>query len=561
MSGTGLLIIKRVKLPFPWKIVVASLLGIQTFSLGVQVFAISQIASHFILISYAVSFTVLGLIGFTTFIFQTQKNSLKFNKISFRFHWFWLIYFAMILTLIMAAHGSTKIDEIHYHMLLPARIVADGGLHFYQMPWQSAILPQMTYQLAMAPFHAMGFIHVGNIISWFFSILMLWAAMILVWNASKSISWSALTISPIAVGIYPTIWHVTSGAHALGDISVVFTIIALVQFESFRRHLGTTSIVLLISFLTVSAATTKVSMLPFSLLVLFFVILKTKKYGYHFIFISLIPWLIFYAPICLWTWVESGSPFGPVLTSFFGSKVYDLTEIQNIIESSQILSRTDLSEKLKYAIVSYSPLVWVFTVYLFILKGSPRLIPVTFILLQLFLIATILPFNLRFLSGTQFAAVIIFGIYGYPRMSWLTKSSSMVKVVLLLGTLPWLAIQSIYVTPFAKYLAGITSKNDFNKRYIAFYEDYMVLNSLLPKNATLLVKGIYLNSIYAPRNVFFSEEDLPPGRPSFLFKVAKVHSELDQKIIYENKSSTVLISRTPGKPSKIDKLIVSARKK
>ena len=561
MIGVGLLIVDKVEFPLPWRIVIAALLGIQIFSLGIQGIAISQIASHFILVSYTFFFSLVGLV---TFLLRIQNNSLKFNKTCFHFRWFWIIYLGMILTLLMAMHGSTKIDEMHYHMLIPARIVSDAGLNFYQAPWQGAIIPQMTYQIAMAPFYAMGFVHLGNILSWLFSILMIWAVTTLVWEASRSTRWTVLIVSSITIGMYPMVWHVTSGAHALGDISVIFTLIALVQFESFRNRIGSGFTVLMISFLAMSAATTKLSIIPLSVLVLFFLINKTIRINIRFSFLILVPWLIFYAPICIWTWVESGSPFGPALTNIFGSQVYNPIEIQKIIENTKGLDRINWSSELKLALFGYSVLVWLFTIGLFISKETPRFIPIIFFSLQSLLIATmILPVDLRFLSGTQFAAITIFGIYGHSKISWLTKSPSKMRVALLLGTLPWLSIQCLYATPFVKHLLGIISITEFNTRYIAFYEDYVILDSILPKNAALLVKGIRLNSIYAPRDVFFTEADLPSNRPSFLFQVVS-NKELELKkttpVIYENKLSTIQIYRTPGESNKLGRLIVSVYK-
>jgi len=559
MIGVGLLIVDKAKLPLPWRIVLAALLGIQIFSIGIQGIAISQIATPFLLILYTFFFS---LVGFITFLFRIRNNSLKFNRTCFQFHWFWVIYLGMILTLLMAMHGSTKIDELHYHMLVPARIVSDGGLHFYQTPWQGAILPQMTYQIAMAPFHALGFVHLGNIISWLFSILMIWAVALLVWDTSKSAGWTALIVSSFSIGMYPMVWYVASGAHALGDISVIFSLIALVQFESFRDRIGTSSTILMISFLALSAATTKLSVIPFSVLVLLFLINKTIRMKIRFSFLILVPWLLFYTPICIWTWIESGSPFGSALTKIFGSHVYNPIEIQKIIENTKGLDRINWSSELKIALFSHSPLVWVFTIGLFISKGTPKFIPIIFFSLQCLLIATmILPIDLRFLSGTQLSAMVIFGIYGHSKMSWLTKSPSMMRTALLLGTLPWLSIQCLYATPFVKRILGITSITEFNTRYIAFYEDYAILDSILPKNATLLVKGIRLNSIYAPRDVFFTEADLPSNRPSFLFQVVS-NNELKKTtpIIYENKSSTIQIYRTPGESNKLGRLIVSAYK-
>ena len=75
---------------------------------------------------------------------------------------------------VVAIVPSSKIDELYYHMLLPARIVADHGLRFYRLPIESAILPHMTYQIFAAPLHALGFPDAPNVVSWLLSLMPVW---------------------------------------------------------------------------------------------------------------------------------------------------------------------------------------------------------------------------------------------------------------------------------------------------------------------------------------------------------------------------------------------------
>jgi hypothetical protein len=55
--------------------------------------------------------------------------------------WFAAIVAAVVtLNLIITIAPSTKIDELHYHMLLPKRVLEDGRLYLYRQPYELANL-------------------------------------------------------------------------------------------------------------------------------------------------------------------------------------------------------------------------------------------------------------------------------------------------------------------------------------------------------------------------------------------------------------------------------------
>jgi hypothetical protein len=79
-------------------------------------------------------------------------------KVTHPDRWFTAIIIAVsALNLLIAVAPSTKIDELHYHMLLPKRVLEDNGLYLYRNPYESAIFPQMAYQLGCAQFKRPGF--------------------------------------------------------------------------------------------------------------------------------------------------------------------------------------------------------------------------------------------------------------------------------------------------------------------------------------------------------------------------------------------------------------------
>jgi len=87
-------------------------------------------------------------------------RSYRFSKIfgGITRHW-WLaaiVFIALSLNLFIALAPSTKIDELHYHMLVPKRVILDNGLRPYRQPFESAIFPQLSFQYALSAVYALG---------------------------------------------------------------------------------------------------------------------------------------------------------------------------------------------------------------------------------------------------------------------------------------------------------------------------------------------------------------------------------------------------------------------
>ena len=70
----------------------------------------------------------------------------------------------------------------------------------------------------------------------------------------------------------------------------------------------------------------------------------------------LLPFIVFYMPIVIYTWIKSGSPFGPLLSSLFEYK----GDFDPLISSARgdIGYRGNLREIIFFCITKWSPLVW-----------------------------------------------------------------------------------------------------------------------------------------------------------------------------------------------------------
>ena len=83
--------------------------------------------------------------------------------------------------------------------------------------------------------------------------------------------------------------------------------------------------------------------------------------------------------------------------------------------------------------------------------------------------------------------------------------------------LPWLGLQVFYGKQFFLVSLGL-EKTAFYERHIAFYSDYLALDKLLPKDATILVTDFIIDSVYMPRPVVFDGSEFASPRTCFLVR-------------------------------------------
>ncbi len=280
---------------------------------------------------------------------------------------------AIAADLLIAIAPSTKIDELYYHMLIPSRIVFDGALHLYREPWEAAILPDVVFQISSTPAHAVGYPDAANVVSWAISITLLWFAWRIIRAEGKPVAWCGLWVASLCVGIYPAVWQVTGGAHAMGDLALSAALIAFCTRENLLASLPPSAYAVMLSIFALSAATSKISLLPLCTAILclgIFPLLRSSeaRVRRNILAAVVIPWIIFFFPIALWTWAQSGSPFGPVLSEIFGPPISPnnwTEDIQSTREAGQLPLLTVIPDVLP----SYSPLVWVGVVGAIFFRG------------------------------------------------------------------------------------------------------------------------------------------------------------------------------------------------
>jgi len=479
--------------------------------------------------------------------------------------WFIAVIGAVVtINLLIAVAPSTKIDELHYHMLIPKRVMEDGGLHLYRLPYEAAIFPQTGLQLGLSTAHAAGFPEAGNVISWGLSAALVLLIAGVTSDLTGSISAGWMTAAIAGVGLYPSVWHVTSGPHALGDLATVTALLLALLPDGLTGEMKAHTRLFLVCLSASTAASTKISILPLSaVFTLIGVHRAAVRIGWKkAIGIAGGVWAAFYGPIILWTTVQCGSPFGLATASMFHSHYFG-PEVFGEIADSVKTNQTGWMPLLVWLAPSVSlGVVAAFGVVAIAAWKRERAFRVLFGLVcsQAILIAWLLPHEFRFLGGLQYAVLVLGAWVVWPSRLG-ARLIAQWWLVLFAMCLPWLAVQAYYARPFIKVDLGITSRDSFLDKFVAFTEDFRALNRILPANAVIYVVNSRLPSYYAPRPVIYTLEDLRGRGPLYRFTVGPdappVESSLScAEAVYTNRSAISLVYRTPGRPPRHEPLTV-----
>jgi hypothetical protein len=463
-----------------------------------------------------------------------------------------VIIAALALNFVIAIAPSTKLDELRYHMLVPKRVLEDDGLQLYRQPIESAIFPQMTYQLGLSAADAAGFPESGNVISWGIGAVLILFVIGVTTELTQSSTAGSIAGAVAVVGLYTAVWHVTSGAHALGDLATLTACLLVVlprqRFDGLKPEVRLGFICLA----SCVAASTKISILPLGMALTGIGIYRIAvQVGWsRAIALALVVWGTVYGPAVVWTDVQSGSPFGLATAKLFHSHFFGANTLAQIGFANQIglvsflrglppwISVGMLAALAAIAVASIRR-EWQFRILLGLVVG------------QAVLIALLLPHDFRFLGGLQFAALVLGAqvLLTPPRGTFLMRHWC---ILLLTTCLPWLVLQAYYARPFVESALGMVSRDEFIRKYVPFTDDFHALDRILPPQAVLYVVNSRLPSYYAPRPVVYSLDDLRARGPLYRFSVGGTLPSdgrlLCTETLYENPRAIVFAFRTPGQP-------------
>jgi hypothetical protein len=258
---------------------------------------------------------------------------------------------------------------------------------------------------------------------------------------------------------------------------------------------------------------------------------------------------VLHGPLIAWSYMNTGSPFGSATGQLFQSKAY-LPQVYATLEASRIINQTGFLPMLRYAVISLNGLflvLFVLGMWRCCLRFRPFGLLLAAVGIQAALIAWLLPHEFRFLGGLQYPVMVV-GILALPAMR-----VPIIPIAILLSV-PWLSAQAYYVWPFFQVDVGLISRSDFLTRYVAFADDFINLDRLLPESAEILVAGGRPPSVYFPRPVIYTASDAHPRRALYLMTVYRAGRQPEVELkdficdetTYRNPDAIIETYRTPG---------------
>jgi hypothetical protein len=575
VSGAGKLFLRFVgarNLPWYWKIAFTALAGQAVVTVLVEIVLLSGGGSIFNMGVIAWILVGLAAIGHVFLSWSGVARSIselfRADKIITA-----VLFLAVLTNLVVALAPSTKIDELHYHMLTSKRIVQDAGLRFYLLPIESAIVPQMHYQIALSVAHASGAPDAGNVLSWGFSIALSLFVMGFLTDATKNRQLSLLCGALCAVGIYETVWHTTGGAHALGDLATVVALAGVLRPSALFDALGPYRYIFLLTTAAAVAASTKLSLVPLSLITTALIVvcaIQRRTQGTKILSVvglAFLPWIVLHVPLMAWTYASSGSPWGPVLANMFGHSVFPQNILQDLAEL-QSFSISNLFSMARYAVSGFSPVFFISILWILwtAFRGckTSRLVAALF-LFQGGIVAWKFHFDFRFFGGLEFVGALAAVLTLASSESGSTFADAWTRLgsrfansrrwILLFAGVPWLMFQMYYARPFAEVVSGLIPRRQFLERYVALDHDFEMLNGILPRDSVLYMSGGRWPNFYAPRPVVLTPLDLH-GRTT-VFRLAPTSEpdveQIDATVslmcgdtVYQNDQAVTETYRTPG---------------
>lgn len=566
VSGVGRLLIRPLGLlPAHWYVALSMLAGFAACSVFVQ--AIALTGSSILSFSHAVVIlVVIGGVGHLAAARWLARVPFpKRGPILAAACVVLIVSFSMLLLISVAP--STKIDELYYHMLMGRRVLEDGGLRIYQLPFEQAILPQMGYQVFETLFHAFGVIDGGNVLSLAFFVALVFLVYGVVTEESASPNAGLMAAVAASSGLFPAIWYVTSGPHALGDLATFTSVAALIfpgrlvteehgDAESALRFDRRRAFACIMG--AACAASTKISLVPLGLLISGLAVVQAP--GRSKLSVALIAfaiWIFVLGPLISWTYAQTHSPFGLAFADWFSGSIYQSVALEQLA-ATRVASQQE--NPLPYILEMLNGLSIALVLFgAWTCARDWRTCGILLILLtvQIGLIAVLLPYDFRFLGGLQHALLAAGAIGVAPK--W--QSSPKVEALALMAVGPWLAASVYYAWPFAMVSLGVTPRHVFKERYVAFSRDFDALALRLPKDAVLYAPNERPPSVYASRPMIFDLADWNGRSPLFKFKVgdyaeapaAVAHQRslhlICRAVVYRNSAATVATYRTPGQQS------------
>jgi len=565
-------------LPYPLPPIVRPAIKAVTGFLTVSL--IIQLSAFFFLIN-DVSLGVLLLILAASTLWQLYKLS-RAGWLSFHLFltlsaqgkgWtsFFLLCFLPIA--VYACLPSTKIDELFYHQLVAQRIVLDGGMIFYRQPWEAAMPSHLIYNFSQVPLVYGGFPDAANVVSLCVFSIFLWTVYSIFNQAHISSFKKWITLSILCLGLY-RLTFTTAGSHHFGDLAAFMGLYIVVMMPSLKQQSSTQAILLTQGILMAAIAGSKMSLLPYAVLIGIYTIYEAGRQTNLTIrdFILFAgPVLVFYLPIVVWTYVQTHSPFGLVLSQYFDTKLIDKHLLAATLQHETVITPT-FGVHGREALLHF-PFFLIVSPVLFALSAHTKATKVK--VMSLFILYSFILYSFHLLYHPRFwgnlpISLFVLSILALPKLPSSILLPNSRKVLLRLAglsiaVLPYVALSYYYLYHLVPFPLNEATKTRFYKKFIPLYDDYKALDKLLPADACLYTQN-RLNLVHAPRPVFRDSLDICNCATVYAFQcdtllLPAFISTRDRKyrlgkLVYQNRQAKITIYRTPNKQPKTGTLSV-----
>jgi hypothetical protein len=428
-----------------------------------------------------------------------------------------------IALLISGAAPESRSDEVSYHALAVARVLTDGGLRFYALPWEASVLPQLVWHYSLVPLYAVAGSAAGGVASAWMGIALAFAVggLILRYTGSAALAGAAAFVA--LSGGYSFVFFSTTGPHAFSYLAGFTAVAAVGWSRELRAAAGVEGYAAVVAIGCAGALTGKVTMLPvvgvISLLAFLDVFAETRDTRRRvtaLAFLVLIP-LIAVGPLTVWDWWASGSPLGAVTAKLTHAKSFD-AEAMAALDGTRRAFANQFSWRFEAAYWSL-PLVVATLAALFLESDGKRRLRWWLIGGgQALVIVLFLPKELRHFGGVQYPLFASGLMSIRDRLKrWLTfgpKFDARLAIGIEVTAVPWALFALWLTTIYLPVDLGRVGAGAFLRHYSGLQSDYDALDALLPADATLLIGRSRSHLIqyawyarppvyYAPRPVLF----------------------------------------------------------
>jgi hypothetical protein len=337
----------------------------------------------------------------------------------------------------------------------------------------------------------------------------------------------------------------------------------VVMMHSLKQQSSTQAILLMQGILMAAIAGSKMSLLPYAVLIGIYTLYEAgKKYNLTIKHLILLvsPVLVFYLPIVLWTYVQTHSPFGLILSQYFDSKLIDKHLLAATLQHERVVTPT-FGVHGREALLHF-PFFLVLSPLLFALSAHTKATKVK--VLSFFLLYSFILYSFHLLYHPRFwgnlpLSLLILSVAIPPKSRSLNLPSVFEKVIPVLAffsVLPYVVLSYYYLYHLVPFPFNEATKTKFYTKFIPLYEDYNALDKLLPADACLFTQN-RLNLVHAPRPIFRDSLDICNCATVYAFQcdtllLPAFISTRDKKyrlgkLVYQNRQAKITIYRTPNK--------------